>query len=323
MTVPSEELRAVLLRFYAVLEQQDADSLWGMFSSDGNTLLVGTDAEEWMTGSHAADGFVAQMREMPGFTMTASEPIGYRNGNVGWVADRPTISLPTGVTVSTRLTAVLTLERGQWKFVQWHMSLPYENESTLGHEFITNIDRIEQAVRDDRPDVGRASAPDGTVTIVFTDIEDSTVLLDRLGDTEFLRLLGWHDEIVRHVAEQHRGFVVKSQGDGFMLAFPSAASALRATLIMRERIAAGYSDLTVRVRAGLHAGEAIARADDFYGRTVVIAARVSALALGGEILASDLVFGLTRGVGTFTFGAPRVVPLKGLVGNIEVYPVLA
>jgi class 3 adenylate cyclase len=167
-----------------------------------------------------------------------------------------------------------------------------------------------------------ATSTISTVTIVFSDIESSTVLLERLGDTEFLRMLGWHDQIVRDTAEEHRGFVVKSQGDGFMLAFPSASFALRASLVMRDRVAEGFTGLPVRIRAGLHSGEAIKQHDDFYGRTVVIAARISALALGGEVLASDLVYALARGLGTFKFGAPRTATLKGLDGTFELYPVL-
>jgi class 3 adenylate cyclase len=123
----------------------------------------------------------------------------------------------------------------------------------------------------------------------------------------FLGMLGWHDRIVRDTAEEHRGFVVKSQGDGFMLAFPSASFAFRESLVMRDRIAEGFAGLPVRIRAGLHSGEAIKQDDDFYGRTVVIAARISALALGGEVLASDLVYALARGLGTFSSAlrAPR------------------
>jgi class 3 adenylate cyclase len=77
-----------------------------------------------------------------------------------------------------------------------------------------------------------------------------------------------------------------------------------------------------RIRIGLHAGEAIRHADDFYGRTVVIAARISALALGDEVLASGVVHELVRGLGTFNFGDARVTTLKGLDGEFAVYPVL-
>jgi len=100
--------------------------------------------------------------------------------------------------------------------------------------YTTSIDKIERSVRADRPDVRPASAPDGTVTIVFSDIESSTLLLERLGDTGFLHVVAWHDRIVRDTAGEYRGFVVKSQGDGFMLALPSAALALRASLTMRD-----------------------------------------------------------------------------------------
>jgi class 3 adenylate cyclase len=205
--------------------------------------------------------------------------------------------------------------------VQFHASNGVTNQDAVGHSLTTNIEVIERSVRDDRSDVRPASAPDGTVTILFTDMESSTVLLDRLGDAEFLRLLAWHDRVIRDAAGEHRGFVVKSQGDGFMLAFPSAAFALRAALVMRERVATGYNGLPVRIRAGLHAGEAMKHDDDFYGRTVVIAARISALALGGEILASDLVHALAKGLGTISFGEPRDVSLKGLDGGFRVYAV--
>jgi adenylate cyclase len=96
--------------------------------------------------------------------------------------------------------------------------------------------------------------------------EFATVSLDRLGDAEFVQMLNWHDRLVRDSAEEHRGFVVKSQGDGSMLTFPSAAYVLRASLVLRNRLAVGFHGLPIRVRIGLHVGEAMRHADDFYGR---------------------------------------------------------
>ena len=320
--IPSEELRSLLLRFYAAWEASDFEAMAEMLSAGAHFLVVGTDPTEWWTGAAARDVWFVQAREIGSIAIRSTGPVAYTCGNVGWIADQPVLTLPSGLAVTVRITGVAVIERGHWRFAQWHASLGKTNEEALGVSLTTRIDDIERSVRAERPDLRQASAPDGTVTIVFSDIESSTVLLDRLGDTGFLRMLGWHEGIVRDAAEEHRGYVVKSQGDGFMLAFPSAAFALRASLVTRERMAGGYEGLPIRIRAGLHSGEAIKHDDDFYGRTVVIAARISALALGGEILASDLVYALARGLGTFTFGDPRVATLKGLEGSFEVRPVL-
>ena len=320
--VPSEELRSFLLRLYSAWGTQDFEALREMFSTGAHLLAIGTDPNEWWQGPDVLAVWILQTREAGGFHFEPSRPTAYCMGSVGWVADEPLVTLGNGVAIRLRITAVLVVERGHWRIAHWHASIAQRNEEAIGLSLTTSIDKIERSVRDDRPDVRKASAPDGTVTIVFSDIESSTVLLERLGDTEFLRMLGWHDRIVRDTAEEHRGFVVKSQGDDFMLAFPSASFALRASLVMRDRIAEGFAGLPVRIRAGLHSGEAIKHDDDFYGRTVVIAARIGALALGGEVLASDLVYALARGLGTFTFGAPRTATLKGLDGSFDLHPVL-
>ena len=279
--VPSEELRSFLLRFYTAWGTQDVEAMREMFSTGAHLLVIGSDPSEWWSGPAGVDVLIRQVGEMAGLTIVPGTPVVYSAGNVGWVADQPTIKLGTGFETAARLTLVSVIERGHWRIVQWHLSVGLANEVAIGLSLTTSIDAIECSVRDDRPDMRPASAPDGTVTIAFTDIESSTVLMERLGDTEFLRMLAWHDRIVRDTAQEHRGFVVKSQGDGFMLAFPSAAFALRASIVMRERIDAGFDGLPIRIRAGLHSGEAIKHDDDFYGRTVVIAARISALALGG------------------------------------------
>jgi len=88
---------------------------------------------------------------------------------------------------------------------------------------------------------------------MFSDIESSTVLLDRLGDSEFLALLAWHDRIIRDSAAEHRGYVVKSQGDGFMIAFPSSLFALRCALTIQERLQGGYAEMPVCVSGSTQA----------------------------------------------------------------------
>src|SRR5262249_41186139 len=156
-----------------------------------------------------------------------SDVVAYSCGDTGWAMARVHIKFDNGTEFVLRQTSVYVIERGHWRVVHWHSSIGVPNEDAIGVKLTTSISVMEEAVRESRPDVQTAAAPDGTVTLMFSDIESSTVLLDRLGDTEFVRLLAWHDAIVRDAAREYRGYIVKSRGDGFMVAFPSAALALR------------------------------------------------------------------------------------------------
>ena len=82
---------------------------------------------------------------------------------------------------------------------------------------------------------------------------------------------------------------MKSLGDGHMLAFPSASGALRSAIEIQRSFQAPHDGVVLRLRIGLHTGEVLRRADDFFGRAVIMAARVAAAARGNEILLSSLV----------------------------------
>ncbi len=124
------------------------------------------------------------------------------------------------------------------------------------------------------------------MTIAFTDIEDSTRLNEFLGDQRWLDLLRAHNEVIRIATIDHGGTIVKSQGDGFMLAFPSARRGLQCANVIEHAIAERFRDpgSPVRVRIGLHIGETIREADDFFGHAVTYAARIASHASGGEIV---------------------------------------
>jgi len=177
------------------------------------------------------------------------------------------------------------------------------------------LDRIADEVGQTRPDLAASTAPNGTVTILFTDIEGSTQLTERLGDREWMLVLGEHNAIVREQAAHHRGFEVKSQGDGFMLAFASASDAIRCAIDIQRALAdRADGSAELRVRIGLHTGEPVRDADDFYGKAVILAARIAGEARGSEILVSSLVRELTESAGEFRFEAATDAELKGLMG---------
>jgi class 3 adenylate cyclase len=177
------------------------------------------------------------------------------------------------------------------------------------------LDRIAADVQASRPDLLAVMAPSGTVTVLFTDIEGSTQLTERLGDRAWMDVLREHNELVRGQVGRHSGFEVKAQGDGFMLAFASARDAIRCAIdIQRALFSRDSGGPELRVRIGLHTGEATQEADDFFGKAVVLAARIAAEARGGEILVSSVVRELTESIGEFSFEAATETELKGLSG---------
>jgi class 3 adenylate cyclase len=189
----------------------------------------------------------------------------------------------------------------------------------------TSVDEMASSVGSERPSLRPAAAPDGTVTILFSDIEASTQLNERLGDVQWLELLRAHHAVVREQVHQHGGFEVKAQGDGFMIAFPSARRAVQCACAIQSAIDSelgDHADTPIRLRIGLHTGEAIREEADFYGKNVVLAARIADRARGGEILASSVVKQLTESAGDLRFENERELELDGLAGTHTVYRVV-
>jgi class 3 adenylate cyclase len=179
----------------------------------------------------------------------------------------------------------------------------------------TQLGRLEAEAR-------ARQMPDGMVTILFTDLQDSTGMTERLGDLPAQALLREHNAIVREQLAAHQGFEVKTTGDGFMLAFASPQRALCCAIATQRAFAARNArraDAPLRVSLGLHSGEAIWEAGDFYGKAVIVAARLAAQARGGEILLSATVKALTEDDGGLCFDAGREMALKGLAGTHRVY----
>jgi adenylate cyclase len=185
----------------------------------------------------------------------------------------------------------------------------------------SSIEELADWAAVERPDLARLT-PDGNVVILFSDIEESTALNERMGDRAWVRLLDRHDRLVRKMVDEHSGHVVKSQGDGFMVAFAHPEEAVGCGIAVQRALVAQtkrMSPNSIRVRIGIHMGKSVRRGDDLFGRNVAMAARVAAEADGGEVLISEPV---RDAVGAdVTVGPPREVELKGFRGSHLLYPV--
>ena len=134
----------------------------------------------------------------------------------------------------------------------------------------------------------RASRLQVRRTFLFTDIVGSTKLAEALGDQAWERLLRWHDDILGAEVARQGGRIVHSTGDGFFATFDTPGQAIRSAIAIQRALTSHTeaSGFAPPVRIGLHAADATQRGDDFSGVGVHVAARIAALACGGEILAS-------------------------------------
>jgi class 3 adenylate cyclase len=152
-------------------------------------------------------------------------------------------------------------------------------------------------------------------TFMFTDIVDSTKLVEALGEEKWRKLLSWHDRKLQELIEAKAGEVIKQTGDGYFAAFQSPAAALDAAVAI-QRALNDHEPLAPDVRIGLHTGGAFHRTDDDYaGQGVHMAARIGALAGGGEILvSSESVDGGSR----YALSEARAEAVKGIDQPVEV-----
>jgi len=321
----SEEIRRVIERWTRAIAEGDIDCL-ARLSEHPGALIVGTDPAEWWRGTDTREVWGRQIEELRGvFSVQADEIDAWEEGTVGWAAVKETISVD-GSPREARATYVLRLERGEWKVIQAHWSLPQEKIETFGRPLTMTIDELATIVQRDQPNLSEMLNPEGTVTIVFTDIVDSTVLLRRLGDQTWLEILQRHNAVIEETTAAHGGTVVETQGDGSMLAFPSARRAVACGQAIQSAIARAFAGHAppITVRIGMHTGDALRQQEQFFGVTVHYAARVAGQARGGEVLVSSVVRDLVGDdVPNVSFLDGPEVELKGLEGRHRLYAATA
>lgn len=170
-----------------------------------------------------------------------------------------------------------------------------------------------------------ADIPEGTVTVLFTDLVESTRLNQLLGDERARTVSRSIEGLARRLVESHRGVLIKEMGDGLMAVFQSARRAITAGREIQAEMRSMHQtgmDGQVQMRIGLHTGEVIAEDGDIHGETVIIAKRIEGLAPPGGVLASETVHGVlgTARDELVDFGTAE---LKGIDAEWRVYLVPA
>jgi class 3 adenylate cyclase len=211
----------------------------------------------------------------------------------------------------------------------------------IGGSVRSSIEDLAGWARVERPNLGKVTAGD-RVALVFSDIEGSTERNERLGDLGWVKVLERHNQLIEKRVADHRGYVVKNQGDGFMIAFAEPVDAIRCCIAVQRALLKATelrdtesqttelqaSELRaserwdgIKVRMGAHVGTSVRRGDDLFGLDVAMAARIADLAAGGQILVSEAMRASVAAVDDIEFGAPREVDLKGIRGAQQVYSV--
>lgn len=164
------------------------------------------------------------------------------------------------------------------------------------------------------------SADSAFRVIMFTDMQGSTELTQRLGDDAAMAVLRRHDSIVRSTLQANHGTEVKHTGDGIMASFVQVSDALGCAIAIQREIAthnaAAEPDAQFQVRIGVTAGEPVTERDDLFGATVQLAARLCSAAAPGEICVAETVSGLALGK-RFEFTPTRELTLKGFTGTVR------
>jgi len=319
--IESPEIAAVMRRI-GWAKARDFDTYSNLISDSPHFRGIGSDIHEFWD---SAEKFLTvrriQAEELTGQGFPQAEATierleAFEQGDVGWASMLLTIRTPDG-DVSLRVTAVLVLDSGVWRVVQWHNSVPSPNVETFGIELTTTLDELLDSVAGDADAMGTLEASEGTMTLVFTDIVDSTVMAERIGDEAWVALVHLHESDIRRSTARHGGTVVKMLGDGSMLAFTSARAAVRAALELLDTTQGnGYE-----IRIGIHAGEVVRQEEDLLGITVNKAARIASVAGAGQVLTSALVAELIGSIEGVVIGTPMNVSLRGLSGTHALVPV--
>lgn len=332
MVVRSPEIEAVIRRYLHAVEQADLAAIRATIDPGDHTVLLGSDPAERIVGSEAVEFLVVSAKHRRSYGYSITQIDAFEHGSVGWVALDAVAEFPVDDSkpdlsydpILMRISATLKLEEGKWQIVQWHFSAPQPDDPAVGGEELTAAMKEMIQAFHDASEVSELTTRlrTNTVSLVFTDIVDSTVQTVEMGDETWTAIVTSHLDDIERIASRNDGVVVKTIGDGAMLAFSSARNAVNAAIEIQRSAGDLDSAAPLRVRIGVHIGEAVQTDVDYFGQTVNEAARIMAAAGPDQILVSDLVRSLVGEIPLVSFEKPLNLELKGIPGTRKVYPVV-
>ena len=273
----------------------DFATLRNLMSSDPSFRVLGFDGDEWWKGPEEFFGVRAtQVDESPELEVRIDDIEGFEEGEFGWATMFSTIITPDSST-PLRHTALFRLEAGVWRAIQWHNSTPVSNEAVFGVDLTKTLDDLVSSVLSGENQLLPSSFSEGTMTLVFTDIVDSTSLAESHGDAVWAGMMAEHEALVGSTTATNGGNVVKSvpvRGGPFS------------------------------VRIGIHTGEVQRTGTDLMGLTVNKAARVASATGGGEIMVSSTTRDLIGSIDGLAIGESQTVALKGISGAHQIMPIV-
>ncbi|MGI9666992.1 MAG: nuclear transport factor 2 family protein [Acidimicrobiia bacterium] len=310
----SPELESVARRFLMDYAEVGLEVMSNLLSIDDSARVIGNAQEEvWSGRDEILAVRTTQIQESPDIVVTVHDAEAFEEGNIGWFAIFFTLTTDEFET-DLRASGVTRLEGGVWRIVQWHNSVPVSNQQIFGVELTRTLDDLVGSVLSDAGSMPSGAATEGTLTLVFTDIVGSTSLAERIGDEEWTKVVGSHEGAIRKTTDRNNGTVVKMIGDGSLLAFDSARSAVRAAVeLQKETDAEQFS-----IRIGVHTGEVMRTGDDLLGLTVNKAARIASATNGDGITISATTRDLIGSMDGVIVAQPETVALKGLSGTHQI-----
>jgi class 3 adenylate cyclase len=286
---------------------------------------------DWQLGTDAMSlltlGWTEEARECAAYIRACQRREDYLALRAaGWEVDLtpllPRIAAPVLVCTSTRVTHVMRADLAR------DLMTGLRNARLVSVRTSDEIIHVTEEFLGGTPSAQVAPPiPDAAAgafrTIVFTDLEGHTEMMQRLGDEGGRDVLRVYERITRDQLREHGGTELKALGDGLMASFPSATRALQFAAALQRAVGAHVEagGEPLRVRVGVNAGEPIAEGDDLFGTAVILAARVAAEATGGQVLVADVVRQLVAGKGLIF--AERGAPvLAGFMEPVRIWEFL-